>query len=161
MTKRTAYTSTVTAWPTAAGATVVALTIGAVAVLAAGPTAIGFAITLGAIAIFGGAAAVHLATVRLVVSAVGAGVGAGIRGRTRRIPADWIVDSAAVQFRWPQVFGLGLPVRWRTTRLTVRPGPTLALHLTSGERIWVSTPDPTAAAALLGRGNTDKTREIA
>lgn len=158
MAQRKAYTSTVTEWKSAVGGTLVALAIGAVVVLLARSSTTGIGITLGVIALFGGAAAVHVATVRLSVSADGVGIGAGVRGRTRRIPADTIAWSEAVRLSWPQVFGIGLPVRRLTTRLTVRPGATLALRLQSGERIWISTPDPATAAAVLDRDDDEMKR---
>jgi len=48
-----------------------------------------------------------------------------------------------------------VPFHWRTTRLTVRPGPALVLVLSDGEYIRVSTPDPAVAAQLItGHGLT-------
>ena len=38
--------------------------------------------------------------------------------------------------------------------LTLRPGPALALTLTDGRRVTVSTPEPQRVAALLARGAT-------
>jgi hypothetical protein len=159
MTRRTGYTSTVTSWRSAIGATVSAMAIAAVAELAAGSSGPRLAISLGVIALLGGAAALHLATARLSVSATGVGIGAGVRGRTRWISADAISHGEPVRLSWPQVFGIGLPVRRRTTRLTVRAGAALALRLQSGERIWISTPDPTAAMSVLDMTTPDNTKE--
>jgi hypothetical protein len=109
------------------------------------------AASLGAGAVLCVIVSVHLATVRLTLSADGVGVGAGIRGHTRWISAAEIRAAEATELSWPAVFGAGLPWSWRSTRLTVRAGRTLALWLASGERVWISTTDPATAAAVLAR----------
>lgn len=104
----------------------------------------------------GGAAAIvltgiHLATVRLTVSPERIRIGQGPWPRAgRSIRAAAVRDARAENLGLAQIFGIGVPFHRRTTRLTVRTGPTLVLVLDSGEYIRVSTPDPAAAARLLG-----------
>ena len=66
-----------------------------------------------------------------------------------QVAASEVVDAASTTLSWAQVFGIGVRFHRRTTRLTVRPGPTLCLTLRSGERIRISTPDPESARRLL------------
>lgn len=92
----------------------------------------------------------HLAVVRL-----GAGGGRVVIGQgiwplpARTIDTASLVEASAVDLSWPQAFGLG--VRWhsRTTRLTVRAGPTLRLRTRDGEHLSISTSDPAAVLRLL------------
>ncbi len=159
MTRLTIYTSTVTSWRTAVGAALAAGALSAAILLIVGSTGAQFAVAFGPVVLLGLLVSVHLATVRLTVSADGVGIGSGIRGRTRWIPANEITAAGTTQLSWPAVFGAGLPVAWRSTRLTVRAGRALALRLASGERVWVSTPDPDAATALLGAIDSDNDKE--
>ena len=69
--------------------------------------------------------------------------------RVRTLPADEVVAADSTNLRWPQVFGIGVRFHRKTTRLTVRPGPTLQLQLRTGEHIRISTADPEAARTLL------------
>lgn len=93
---------------------------------------------------------IYLSTVRLAVGHERLAVGQGPFGPSRVIPAVLIADARAAEVTRPQAFGLGVPWHWRTTRMTVRPGPALVLSLTTGEYIRVSTPDPDAAVAIIG-----------
>jgi hypothetical protein len=94
---------------------------------------------------------IHLATVRLTVSPERIRVGQGPWPRPgRSIRAATVRDAHAENLGLAQIFGIGVPFHRRTTRLTVRTGPTLVLVLDSGEYIRVSTPDPASAARLLG-----------
>lgn len=69
----------------------------------------------------------------------------------RQIPTTAVVSARTATISWPQVFGIGAAFHWRTTRLTVRPGPTLCLQLDGGEHLWISTSHPDTARALLHR----------
>jgi hypothetical protein len=94
---------------------------------------------------------IHLATVRLTVSPERIRIGPGPWPRPgRSIRAAAVRGAYAESLGLAQIFGIGVPFHRRTTRLTVRTGPTLVLVLASGEHIRVSTPDPAAAARLIG-----------
>lgn len=101
---------------------------------------------------------IHLGVVRLTVEAGVVQAGQGPWGGGRRIPTGEIADAQPGELSFAQVVGVGLPTgakpgrptpQRRTSRLTVRPGPTLLLVLDSRERIWISTADPAAAARAL------------
>lgn len=105
-----------------------------------------------------GGVGVYLAGISVVATRTYVEIGQGRRERNpRRISNDEIVAASAAELTWGQVFGVGLPRiagTTRTTRMTVRPGPTLVLELGSGEVVRVSTPDPARALAVLGRAGT-------
>lgn len=101
---------------------------------------------------------VHLGVVRLTVTPGLVQAGQGPWGGGRRIPAGEVADTQATELGFGQVLGVGLPTGAKpgrptperpTSRLTVRPGPTLLLVLDTYERIWISTADPAAAARAL------------
>lgn len=93
---------------------------------------------------------IYVATVRIAVGPKLIVLGQGPFGRPRwGIPLRDVADAQAVSLSRAQVFGLGVPFHWRTTRMTVRPGPTLVLYLTTGDYVRVSTPDPRAAVAII------------
>jgi hypothetical protein len=84
--------------------------------------------------------------------------GQGPWGGGRRIPVGEIAEAQPNELTFAQVLGVGLPTGAKpgrpaperpTSRLTVRPGPTLLLVLDTRERIWISTADPVAAARAL------------
>lgn len=94
--------------------------------------------------------AIHQAIVRLMVSPDRIRIGQGPWGRPgRSIMTATVRDAHAERLSRAQTFGIGVPFHWRTTRLTVRPGPALVLVLSDGEHIRVSTADPAAAAQLI------------
>lgn len=101
-----------------------------------------------------GGVGVYLAGISVTATRTYIEIGQGRGERDpRRISRDDIVAASAADFSWAQVFGVGLPRDPRTTsttRVTVRPGPTLVLELRSGEVVRVSTPDPARALAVLG-----------
>ena len=79
---------------------------------------------------------IHLATVRLMVSPDRIRIGQGPWGRPgRSIMTAAVRDAHAEQLSRAQTFGIGVSFHWRTTRLTVRPGPALVLVLSDGEYI--------------------------
>jgi hypothetical protein len=138
--------------------------LAACAVLAAALLSCGIAfLPAGAAAATAVAAAVivltglQMATVRLMAGPGYVRVSQGPWGRPGRvIPAGAVRDARVRQLSFLQIFGIGVPFRWKTTRLTVRPGATLELVLSDGECIRVSTPDPAAAALLItGRGHAE------
>jgi hypothetical protein len=97
----------------------------------------------------------YLATVRLAAGNGRITVGHGPWARTGRvIPVSLITEAHPEQLPPRQVFGFGVPWHRQTTRMTVRPGPALALTLSTGEVIRVSTPDPAAALAVIESGLT-------
>lgn len=141
---RQAYTSTVVA-PVQVGLAV--LTVGILIVLALlGPLTWPIA-AIAAILVV--ATGMYLSTVRLIVGTDRVLIGYGIWGRARAIAASDVLDCRSTTLGWAQVFGIGVPFHYRTTRLTVRPGPTLCLTLRGGEHVRVSTPDPDAAQRIL------------
>lgn len=94
--------------------------------------------------------AVYVSTVRLAVGAGRIAIGLGPAAWRSRILATSDVAAAhAANLSLAQVFGLHVEWHCRTTRLTVRPGPTLVLRLIDGEVIRVSTPDPELAIELI------------
>jgi hypothetical protein len=89
---------------------------------------------------------VYLATVSLTVEPNRVTIGQGRAEREPRvIYLEEIVERSAARLSWPQCLGFGMPSDVPTTRLTVRPGPTLCLVLRTGELVRISTPDPAAA----------------
>lgn len=151
---RRAYSSTVVATGhlTAAAVTAAALLSYGIAFLPAGAVA---GPASGAVVIV--LAGVQMTTVRLMVSPEYVRVGQGPWGWPQRvIPAPAIRAAHAQRFSFLQAFGIGVRFYWKTTRLTVRPGPALELILADGECVRVSTPDPIAAALLItGRESTE------
>ena len=99
------------------------------------------------------ATSVFVSTVRLAVGTDTVVIGWGPLSWPRRtVPVAAIVDAEVEQLSAAQVAGVGLPWRWRTSRMTVSPGPTLVLHLTTGECIRISTPRPDQAVRLIRSG---------
>jgi hypothetical protein len=141
-----AYTSTVVAPIQVAIGAVLALLVGTF-MFARGASIwlVAFSIVLIAVS------AVYLSTVRLGVNAERIIVSQSPFALSARvIDVSSVVEATRVDIGWPQVFGIGVPWHWRTSRLTVRPGPTLNLRLAGAERISISTSDPDAALRLLG-----------
>ncbi|CUU60575.1 hypothetical protein Ga0074812_14253 [Parafrankia irregularis] len=149
MSSEDVYTSVVTGWRSAFAGVVGSMCVTAVALGLAGISGPTFEAALGAIAVVSAGLAGRLATARLLISGDGVRVGAGLRGRARWIPRERIASIGTAHLSWPAVFGVGLPLSRLMTRLTVRPGPTVTLSLTSGERLWISAANPASAAALL------------
>jgi hypothetical protein len=144
---RTAYTSTVFA----------PLQLVLAIVLGALPVAVVFALggplwpglLAGAVVVLAG---LQLATVRLAIGGDRVLVGMGPWGLTvRRLAVAEVLSARATSLGPVQIFGVGVPLRRRTTRLTVRPGPTLELELHGGELVRISTADPVGACTLLLR----------
>jgi hypothetical protein len=139
----TAYTSTVVARGHAVAGGVLGLV--ALALPAVGvpwPVAVAAAVLLVV-------TGVRLGTVRLAIGETEVRVTAGLSGRARRIPRARVRTATAVSLSRAQTLGLGLPLRTRTTRLTVRPGPTLVVALDDGEVLRISTAEPARAADRL------------
>jgi hypothetical protein len=97
----------------------------------------------------------YLATVRLAAGNGRIAVGHGPWARTGRvIPASLVTGAHLEQLSLRQAFGFGVPWHRQVTRMTVRAGPALALTLSNGEVIRISTPDPAAALAVIESGLT-------
>ena len=144
---RQAYSSTVVAPASILASAVVAAAVCGATARLPGPALVMAA--AGAVAIL--LAGIHLATVRLTVSPERIRIGQGPWPRPgRSISAAAVREVHAEDLGLAQIFGIGVPFHRRTTRLTVRTGPTLVLVLDSGEYIRVSTPDPGAAVRLIG-----------
>jgi hypothetical protein len=93
---------------------------------------------------------IFVATVRLAVGPHHIVLGQGPSGWPRRVvPISLLADAYADDLTRAQEFGLGVGWHRLTTRMTVRPGPTLVLTLTTGELIRISTCDPDAALAVI------------
>jgi hypothetical protein len=108
----------------------------------------------GAILLVG--ASVFVSTVRVVIGNGRVVLGQGpLAWPSRTIPIGDIADAKVEDLSRSEEFGAGLGWRGRVTRLTVRPGPTLALILTSGERVRVSTARPDQAVALISTARRD------
>jgi hypothetical protein len=145
---RKAYTSTVVAPIHVAIGSVLAVLVGTF-VFARGGRIWLVALSVVLIAV----SAVYLSTVRLGVNAEQIIVSQGPFVLSARVmDVSSVVEATRVDVGWAQVFGIGVPWHWRTSRLTVRPGPTLSLRLVGGERISISTSDPGAALRLLDTG---------
>jgi hypothetical protein len=113
---------------------------------------------LGAVAML--LVSVHLSTVRLSIGSGIITLGQGPwNTRARSIPADSVVAATDADLRWPQVFGVGVRFHRKTQRMTVRPGPTLCLQLSSGEYVRISTKNPAAARNLLPTTRGEKDME--
>jgi hypothetical protein len=140
---RQAYTSTVVAPIHLA----VALVVGAAPVVltaASGP--LWLAAAVGVVML---ATGLWLSVVRCALGPERVVAAPGLWGRGRVVATSNIADVSTCDLSWPQVFGLGVRTRWRTTRLTVRPGPTLCLRLRDGEIMRISIDDPCAALRVL------------
>lgn len=97
----------------------------------------------------------YLATVSLTIDAKRITIGQGRGEREPRVLyVSEVIAHEVRKLTWLQCFGIGIEADDRTTRLTVRPGPTLFLTLVDGEQIRISTADPAAAGQVL-----DATRE--
>jgi hypothetical protein len=153
---RQAYTSTVVAPVQVGLAAGFAAALAVVAALTGRPA---WPITVMVCAVLV-AVGVHLGTVRLAVDGQRVLLGPSLfRRRPRVIDAASVVESHSASLGWAQVFGIGAPLTWKTTRLTIRPGPTLCLTLRDGERIRISTRDPDAAQGILRATTTDLKRK--
>jgi hypothetical protein len=96
------------------------------------------------------ATGVYLTTVRLAIGAERIVLGQGPWPRSGRvIPTSLVAEAHAENLTLGQVFGFGIAWHSRATRMTVRPGPALALSLRTGEYIRISTRDPDAAVAVI------------
>ncbi len=137
------YTSTVTARGHVLAGVLAAAAV-VVGILPRGPWPLAV-LTAVALVVTG----VHLGTVRLAVRADLVRVGQGPWPGGRRIPVAAVHQVRVACLNRRQAFGVGLPWHVRTTRLTVRRGPALALVLSTGERLWISTADPAVAARLI------------
>ncbi len=105
------------------------------------------------------AVAVVVVGANLVVSSVrttagpnGVVVRFGILGVPRfRYPIADIAGAEAVDVPFSRMGGWGVHWSpWRGTRLTIRSGPQLRLHLTDGRTVTISANDPAAAASVVG-----------
>lgn len=145
-----AYSSTVVApWLAVASAAAGAATGTGLALAGPDPLA---GLLAGTVVLVAG---LYLATVRLAAGNGRIVVGHGPWARTGRvIPASLVTEGHPEHLSLPQVFGFGVPWNRRATRMTVRPGPALALTLSTGEVIRVSTPDPGGALAVIQPGPT-------
>ena len=149
MTAAHAYTSTVTSRALVVASVATGALVGLVPFLVGAP--VPYAIIVGA----GGglaacAAGVHQATVRLAVGNGRIVLGQGPwRWPNRAVAFDLVTRAGTEDLSLPQVFGLGIPFRRLTTRMTVRPGLALVLSLASGEVVRISTPRPDIAIALI------------
>lgn len=95
-------------------------------------------------------AAVHLSTVRIGIGTGQVQIGQGPWNRpARHVDPHAVVAGRTLELGWAQTFGIGTSWHRKTTRLTVRPGPTLELELDGGEHIRISIPDPDTARQLL------------
>lgn len=148
---RQAYTSTVVA-PVQVGLAV--LTAAGILIAAAVGGAPAWPIAVIA-AIMVVATGLYLSTVRLIIGADRVLIGQGLWGRARAIAASDVLDCRSTTLGWAQVFGIGVPFHQRTTRLTIRPGPTLCLTLRDGEHVRISTPDPDTAQRILSTPPSD------
>lgn len=138
-----AYTSTVVAPLHLAAAIVVGAGLVVLAALS-GPAWLAAAI--GVLMIVVG---VHMSVARCAVGSDRVIAALGVWGRGRVFPLSAIAEANASDLSWPQVFGIGVRTPRRTTRLTVRPGPTLCIRLRDGEIVRISVNDPDAALSLL------------
>jgi hypothetical protein len=75
----------------------------------------------------------------------------GLFGLPRfRYPVARIASAEAIDLPVSKMGGWGLHWSpWRGTRMTIRSGPTLQLHLVGGSRVAISADDPAAAAAVI------------
>jgi hypothetical protein len=92
----------------------------------------------------------YLAVVRLAVKPGDLTIAQGRGDRhPREIHRSEVARAEVATLTWSACFGIGVPAHWRTTRLSVRPGPTLVLTLTDDELVRISTPDPATAIEVL------------
>ena len=141
MSARQVYSSTVTSRVHLAIGLGLAVVAGVFAA-AAGPVAAILVALLVAIS------SIFVSTVRLVVGPEHVVLGWGpLPWPSRPLPMAAVAGAEAESLSVREVLGGGPAWRWgmTRTRLTIRPGPTLALTLKSGERIRISTADPQAA----------------
>lgn len=78
----------------------------------------------------------------------------GVLGLPRfRYRVATIERADAVDLPLTRIGGLGVHWSpWRGTRLTIRTGPQLELHLRTGRTVTISVADPQAAAAVINAG---------
>lgn len=93
--------------------------------------------------------AVYISTVRLAVGRDQISLGLGPIGRGRRLPTADVIAAECAELSLAQALGIGVPLAWRTTRLTVHAGPALVLKLAGGEVVRVSTPSPDSAVEII------------
>jgi hypothetical protein len=90
-------------------------------------------------------------SIRTTAGPSGVVVRYGLFGIPRfRYPADRIASAEAIDLPFSKMGGWGLHWSpWRGTRMTIRSGPTLQLHLVSGREVAISAADPGAAAKVV------------
>ena len=145
---RQVYSSTVTSRAhLAVGLGLTVAAVAAVVALGAGAVA---AVAIGAVLV---ATALFVSTVRLVVGGGHIMAGQGPWSwPSRSLSADSVVDARTEDLTLAQTYGVGVPWRRRTSRMTVRAGATLVLDLDTGEQLRISTADPDQARAWSGSG---------
>jgi hypothetical protein len=142
---RKAYSSTVFAPVQVALGVAIAVAAAVILAVLGSPS---WLIPIAVVAIL--AASLHVATVRLSIGDGRVLIGLGPWGlRARAFSVDDVLGAETANLGWAEVFGIGAPLHWRTTRLTVRPGPTLCLDVRGHEHIRISTANPQTARALL------------
>jgi hypothetical protein len=146
MTDTTVYSGRVTNWPLfwLANAIAGALFVSAgLADLRSAPVVIAAAVLV--------VANLVITSVRTTAGPGGVVVRYGVFGLPRfRYANDEIESAEAIDVPFAQMGGWGIHWSpWRGTRLTIRSGPSLRLHLRRGHTVTVSVEHPEAAVAVL------------
>jgi hypothetical protein len=94
---------------------------------------------------------VTVTSIRTTAGPNGVVVRYGVFGIPRfRYPAERIASAEAIDVPFSKMGGWGIHWSpWRGTRMTIRSGPTLQLHLVGGRQVAISAEDPSAAAAVV------------
>lgn len=100
-----------------------------------------------------------MTSVRTTAGPNGVVVRYGVLGYPRfRFAAASIERAEGIELARHQVGGWGIHwTPWRGTRLTIRSGPTLVLHLVHGGRVQISAVDAAAAADVVNRAVGERT----
>lgn len=108
----------------------------------------GVTLTTGAVLLI---ANLTVTSVRTTAGPSGVVVRYGVFGVPRfRYPRERIAGAEAVDVPFRSMGGWGIHWSpWRGTRLTIRSGPSLRLHLHGGGEVTISAQDPAAAVAAL------------
>ena len=141
----TVYSGRVTNWPLfwLMNVLVVALIAFSGAPDAAWPVVIPVAVVL--------AANLTITSVRTTAGPKGVAVRYGVLGLPRfRYPLARIARAESIDLPFSRMGGWGIHWSpWRGTRLTIRSGPSLRLHLLGGAEVTISADDPDSAVAVL------------
>ncbi len=142
----TVYSGRVTNWPLVVLSTALAVLLVGISGLSH-PDVVGLLVVAAVVIL----SDLTMTSLRTTAGPNGVVVRYGVLGLPRfRYPAATIDHAEAIDVPVSRMGGWGIHWSpWRGTRLTIRSGPTLQLHLVNGKRVAISADDPHSAASVV------------